>query len=86
MLVKIELSDPRVRVAVALADDRDPDGDGPCVGQLATTSQVARTSIVIKDPGTGAFAIANQPSDLSTLKLPVRGERPVVDVLGIRVR
>ena len=44
------------------------------------------TSLVIKDPGTGAFAIANLPSDLSMLKLPVRGERPVVDVLGIRVR
>ena len=247
VLVKINLNDPRVRVAVALADDRDPDGDGPCVGQLETTSQVARkhdfditlnasffavsgvreiagqkiqyfvgncgwpqgwhfsngkqygkpktaslratmivhtdgkisladavqelpadtefavsgnammlkdgvstppakdearhprsavglsvdsrtlyilaidgrqeshsrgvtlgelanifiqfgahnainldgggsTSLVIKDPGTGAFAIANQPSDLSTLQLPVRGERPVVDVLGIRVR
>ena len=43
------------------------------------------SSLVIKDPGTGAFAIANQPSDLSTLKLPVRFERPVVDVLGIKL-
>ena len=43
------------------------------------------TSLVIKDPGTGVFAIANQPSDLSTQKLPVRGERPVVDVLGIKI-
>ena len=247
VLVKVNLIDPRVRVTVALADDRDPDGDGPCVGQLETTSQVARkhdfditlnasffavaeardmagqkiqyfvgncgwpqgwhfsngklhgkpkaaslratmivhadgkisladavenlpadtefavsgnammlkdgvstppakdearhprsavglsadahtlyilaidgrqeshsrgvtlgelanifiqlgahnainldgggsTSMVIKDLGTGAFAIANQPSDLSTLKLPVRFERPVMDVLGIRVR
>jgi exopolysaccharide biosynthesis protein len=43
------------------------------------------TSLVIKDRGTGVFAIANQPSDWSTLKLPVRGERPVVDVLGVRV-
>ena len=246
VLVKVNLGDPRVRVAVALADDRDPDGDGPCVGQLETTSQVARkhdfditinasffaaptareiagqkvryfvgncgwpegwhfsngklfgqpkskmlrstmivhrdgkisladaveslpadtkfavsgnammlkdgkvtppakdearhprsavglstdsrtlyifaidgrqephsrgvtlaeladifiqfgahnainldgggsTSLVIKDPATGVFSIANQPSDLSTLKLPVRIERPVVDVLGIRV-
>ena len=246
VLVKVDLNDPRVRVAVALADDRDPDGDGPCVGQLETTSQVARkhdfdvtinasffaapatremagekihyfvgncgwpqgwhfsngklhskpntaslratmivhrngkisladavqalpadtqfavsgnammlkngvstppvkdearhprsavglsvdartlyilaidgrqeshsrgvtlgelanifirvgahnainldgggsSSLVIKDPGTGAFAIANQPSDLSTLKLPVRFERPVVDVLGIKL-
>ena len=247
VLVKVNLNDLRVHVSVALADDRDPDGDGPCVGQLDTTSQVARkhdfditlnasffaapgarevagqkihyfvgncgwpqgwhfsngklhgkpntaslratmivhrdgkisladavqelpadtqfavsgnammlkngvatppakdearhprsavglsadartlyilaidgrqqshsrgvtlgelanifiqlgahnainldgggsTSMVIKDPGTGAFAIANQPSDLSTLKLPVRFERPVMDVLGIRVR
>ena len=246
VLVKIDLNDPRVRVAVALADDRDPDGDGPCVGQLDTTSQVARkhdfditinasfftaptpretagqkiryfigncawpegwhfsngkvfgkpktaslwatmivhrdktislfdaldtlpadtqfavsgnammlkngsptppakdearhprsavglsadarklfilaidgrqemhsrgvtlgelanifiqfgahnainldgggsTSLVIKDPGSGSFAIANQPSDSSTLKLPVRFERPVVDVVGIKI-
>ncbi|MEO8385272.1 MAG: phosphodiester glycosidase family protein [Betaproteobacteria bacterium] len=42
VLVKVNLADPRVRVAVALADDRDPDGAGPCVGQLDTTSQVAR--------------------------------------------
>ena len=42
VLVKVDLNDPKVRVAVALADDRDPDGDGPCVGQLETTSQVAR--------------------------------------------
>ena len=42
VLVKVNVADPRVRVAVALADDRDPDGAGPCVGQLETTSQVAR--------------------------------------------
>ena len=42
VLVKVNLADPRVRVAVALADDRDPDGAGPCAGQLETTSQVAR--------------------------------------------
>ena len=42
VLVKVNLADPRVRVAVALADNRDPDGAGPCVGQLDTTSQVAR--------------------------------------------
>ncbi len=246
VLVKADLNDPRVRVAVALADDHDPDGDGPCVGQLDTTSQVARkhnfditinasffaaptpretagqkvryfigncawpegwhfsngkvfgkpktaslratmivhrdktislvdaldvlppdtqfavsgnammlkngkpmpptvdllrhprsaiglsadartiyilaidgrqethsrgvtlgelanifiqfgahnainldgggsTSLVIKDPGSGSFAIVNQPADLSTLKLPVRFERPVVDVVGIKI-
>ena len=42
VLVKVNLDDPRVRIAVALADDRDPDGDGPCVGQLDTTSNAAR--------------------------------------------
>jgi hypothetical protein len=246
VLVKVNLNDPRVRIAVALADDHDPDGDGPCVGQLETTSQVARkhdfditinasffaapaareiagqkihyfvgncgwpegwhfsngklfgkptstklrstmvvhhdrkisladaletlpadtkfavsgnammlkagkvtppakdearhprsavglngdastlyilaidgrqethsrgvtlaelanifiqfgahnainldgggsTSLVIKDPGSGTFAIANQPSDTSALKFPVRVERPVVDVVGIKI-
>jgi exopolysaccharide biosynthesis protein len=43
------------------------------------------TSLVIKDPHTGVFSIANQPSDGSTLKFPVAIERPVADVLGIRV-
>lgn len=43
------------------------------------------TALVIKDPGTGVYALANQPSDLSSLNLPVRGERPVVDVVGIRI-
>lgn len=41
------------------------------------------TALVVKDPGTGVYAIANQPSDLSSLKLPVRGERPVIDLVGI---
>lgn len=40
--VTVDLTDPRVRVKVALTDERDPDGDGPCVGQLDTTSQAAR--------------------------------------------
>ena len=42
VVVKVDLGDARVRVKVALADDRDPDGDGPCVGQLDTTSNAAR--------------------------------------------
>jgi hypothetical protein len=42
VLVKIDLADARVKVKVALADDRDPDGDGPCVGQLDTTQAAAR--------------------------------------------
>ena len=42
VLARVDLADPRVRVKVALADDRDPDGAGPCVGQLDTTSNAAR--------------------------------------------
>jgi exopolysaccharide biosynthesis protein len=42
VVVTVDLTDPRVRVKVALTDDRDPDGDGACVGQLDTTSQAAR--------------------------------------------
>ncbi len=42
VVVRVDLGDARVRVKVALADDRDPDGDGPCVGQLDTTSNAAR--------------------------------------------
>jgi exopolysaccharide biosynthesis protein len=40
VLVKVDLANPRVKVS--LADDRDPDGDEPCVGLLDTTQQVAR--------------------------------------------
>ena len=42
VLARVDLTDPRVEVKVALADDRDPDGAGPCVGQLDTTSHAAR--------------------------------------------
>jgi hypothetical protein len=42
ILARVDLTDPRVQVKVALADDRDPDGAGPCVGQLDTTSNAAR--------------------------------------------
>ncbi len=42
VLVKVNLTDPKVKLKVALADDRDPDGDGPCVGQLDTPSNAAR--------------------------------------------
>ena len=38
-----------------------------------------------QDPRTGSFAVANRPSDQSTLKLPVLMERPVADVIGIAV-
>jgi Phosphodiester glycosidase len=40
--VKVDLADARVKIKVALADDHDPDGDGPCVGQLDTPSSAAR--------------------------------------------
>ncbi len=42
VMVKVDLDDPRVKVKVAMADERDPDGDGPCVGQLDTPSSAAR--------------------------------------------
>ena len=42
VVARVDLTDPRVQVKVALADDRDPDGAGPCVGQLDTTSNAAR--------------------------------------------
>lgn len=41
-VARIELTDPRVSLQVAVADERDPDGDGPCIGQLDTPSQVAK--------------------------------------------
>lgn len=42
VVARVDLADPRVQVKVALADDHDPDGTGPCVGQLDTTSSTAR--------------------------------------------
>ncbi len=39
---KIDLSSARISTKVVLTDDRDPDGDGPCVGQLDMTSAAAR--------------------------------------------
>ncbi len=42
VVVRVDLADPRVEVKVALADETDPDGAGPCVGQLDTTSNAAR--------------------------------------------
>ncbi len=43
------------------------------------------TAMVVKDPRTGAYSVANRPSDPSTLKIPVLMERPVADVIGIAV-
>ncbi len=42
VIATIDLSHPQVRVKVAMTDDRDPDGDGPCIGQLDTPSNAAR--------------------------------------------
>ena len=42
VLARVNLGNPRVHVEVALADDRDPDGAGPCVGQMEATSVAAR--------------------------------------------
>ncbi|MCA2998334.1 MAG: phosphodiester glycosidase family protein [Rhodocyclaceae bacterium] len=42
VIARINLRDPAISTKVVLADDRDPDGDGPCVGQLETPSAVAR--------------------------------------------
>ncbi len=42
VLATINLSHPQVKIKIALADNRDPDGDGPCVGQLDVPSNVAR--------------------------------------------
>ena len=42
VIARINLRDPAISTKVVLADDRDPDGDGPCVGQLEAPSAVAR--------------------------------------------
>lgn len=42
VVVRVDLRDPRVRLKVALADPRDPDGDGPAIGRLETVSAAAR--------------------------------------------
>ena len=42
VVAAINLAHPQVKIKVALADDVDPDGDGPCVGQLDTPSNTAR--------------------------------------------
>jgi exopolysaccharide biosynthesis protein len=44
------------------------------------------TAMIVKDRATGVFAVVNRPSD-PALKIPEqRIERPVVDVLGVRLR
>ena len=42
VIARIDLRHPAISTKVVLADDRDPDGDGPCVGQLETPSVAAR--------------------------------------------
>ncbi len=43
------------------------------------------TAMIVKDMRTGAFAVANQPSEISTHGFPVRMERPVADVIGVLI-
>jgi hypothetical protein len=43
------------------------------------------TAMVIKDIRTGAFALANQPSEKSTDGFQLNMERPVVDVIGVSI-
>lgn len=42
VVARIDLTDPRVALRVALADDRDPDGPGPCTGRLDTVTHAAK--------------------------------------------
>jgi hypothetical protein len=42
VFAKVDLSNARIATKIVLTDDRDPDGDGPCVGQLDMTSAAAR--------------------------------------------
>jgi Phosphodiester glycosidase len=42
VVARIDLTDPRVQVEVALADGRVPDGPGPCLARLDTPSNAAR--------------------------------------------
>lgn len=42
VIAKIDVSHARIVTKVVLADDRDPDGNGPCVGQLDTPTVAAR--------------------------------------------
>jgi exopolysaccharide biosynthesis protein len=43
------------------------------------------TAMVLKDEATGVFSLLNQPSDGSADKFPQRVERPVVDIIGVRI-
>jgi len=60
VLARVDLADPRVKVQVVLADDRDPDGDGPCVGRLDTPSQAARKHDFALAINASFFAVAGQ--------------------------
>lgn len=42
VVARVDLGDPRVSLRVALADDRDPDGAGPCTGRLDTVTGAAK--------------------------------------------
>lgn len=42
VMARVDLTDPRVALRVALTDDRDPDGPGPCTGRLDTVTSAAK--------------------------------------------
>ena len=44
------------------------------------------TTLVIKDPLTGVFSVANRPSGVAVGLPGLPAERPVVDVLGVVLR
>ena len=69
VVARINLADPRVEVKVALADDRDPDGIGPCVGQLDTTSNAARRHDFALAINASFFAAPN-PRKLNDKSIP----------------
>lgn len=43
------------------------------------------TAMVIKDNATGVYAVANRPSEVVTGQIGIPAERPVVDIIGVRV-
>jgi hypothetical protein len=43
------------------------------------------TAMVVKDSRTGAYGLANQPSEVSTDGFSVKMERPVADVIGVQI-
>ena len=44
------------------------------------------TTLVVQDPDTGVFAVANRPSDTAPRLPHLHIERPIADVIGVCVR